>query len=76
MIGIPYAYAVIDKHGYGDRCPFCGKVFYGMDESQETVEDAVTKGASAQYAAHYAAEHEGLGEADRRFKESAKAIKK
>jgi hypothetical protein len=35
----------------------CGEHFYGCDESQRTTEDALTKGANAYYAQHFAATH-------------------
>jgi phage terminase large subunit GpA-like protein len=56
-IGIPYAFAGVDARGAFVTCPECGQNFYGCDESQRTVEDAMTKGASAYYAQHYDATH-------------------
>lgn len=53
-LGIPYARANDD----GSRtCPVCGARCADVDETQETVEDAITKGAAMTYAAHYAANH-------------------
>ena len=54
MIGIPYAYANDDGSVV---CPICLERCAGVDESQRTAEDAITKGASAVYAEHYAAMH-------------------
>lgn len=58
MLGIPYAPAGFDeKDRYFVTCPKCSERFYGCDESQETTEDAITKGSGMQYAAHYEAAH-------------------
>jgi hypothetical protein len=59
QVGIPYARALVDEQGYGVRCPFCGQVFRGLDESQESAEDALSKGANQRYAEHYQAQHPG-----------------
>jgi hypothetical protein len=56
-IGIPYARADVDARGAFVTCPVCGEHFYGCDESQRTTEDALTKGANAYYAQHFAATH-------------------
>lgn len=53
-IGIPYAQANDDG---SVTCPECAERFEGLDESQRTAEDAITKGAGRVYAEHYASEH-------------------
>lgn len=55
-LGIPYARA--NEDGPGVFCPVCGLLCVGLDESQETLEDALTKGDVAVYGEHYAKEHE------------------
>lgn len=66
-IGIPYAPADVDGEGYFVTCPTCGAVCRGVDEAQDTAEDAVTKGANTMYAQHYAERH-GVSTACRRCK--------
>jgi hypothetical protein len=53
--GIPYAY--VSDDGRARICPRCNERIEGVDESQETEEDAITKGASQAYAQHYEREH-------------------
>lgn len=57
-LGIPYAPAGVDAHGYYVECPECGHRSRGCDESARTAEDALTKGAAANHAVHWTAEHE------------------
>jgi uncharacterized Zn finger protein (UPF0148 family) len=52
--GIPYAHANDDGTV---TCPVCGQRIGGVDETQETAEDALTKGASRMYAEHYESAH-------------------
>lgn len=54
-LGIPYARA--NEDGPGVYCPICGLLCVGCDESQETYEDAMTKGDVAVYGEHYAKTH-------------------
>jgi hypothetical protein len=54
MIGIPYARANDDG---SVTCLVCGIHCADVDETQETVEDAITKGASQTYALHYEEAH-------------------
>ncbi len=58
-IGLPYASAEFDERGrYHVVCPLCGFACYPEGGSgHATIEDDVTKGASAVYALHYRAEH-------------------
>lgn len=58
-IGLPYAAAVIDAHGYAVECPECGFLCRPEGSSgHATVEDDVTKGANAVYALHYERDHQ------------------
>ncbi len=59
VLGIPYARASVDERGiYSKTCPVCGETFSHVDESQETLEDAITKGASQAYGIHYLEKHQ------------------
>ncbi len=53
-IGVPYAKAEVDNHGYHVTCPTCGYKFYGKGRT----EDKVTKSAGLEYAIHYEKTHE------------------
>ena len=54
-IGVPYAKASVDSHGYHVTCPNCGYKFYGKGRT----EDKVTKGAGLEYAIHSEKAHPG-----------------
>jgi hypothetical protein len=56
-LGIPYANAGMDAHGYFVQCPVCPHKSRGCDESKPMAEDALTKGASSQHALHWLEQH-------------------
>lgn len=53
---LPYARSEVDADGYSVVCPVCGERCRPPAGAAD--EDAVTKGANATYAAHYAEAHE------------------
>ena len=57
MKTIPYARAEIRGDRYGVICPECGEFFADVDETQDTAEDAITKGSARRYALHYDEAH-------------------
>jgi|SRR5215831_12430677 len=69
-VGIPYAEAGTDRHGYHLVCPECGARCRPEPSAIEslspgdraTYEDAVTKGASYAYSVHHEREHGKGGE--------------
>jgi hypothetical protein len=60
-IGVPYARADVDVHGYNVECPECGNRFYGpggvklQDVDLQVTKEA--KSAQLEYAIHYERDH-------------------
>jgi hypothetical protein len=57
-IGLPYAAAGFDDHGYHVICPACGEKFHAVNTRTE---DEATKDPTALYGVHYLMKHGSAG---------------